>query len=49
MAATGEQILDLARTHVGEKYILGSFAPKNNRPSSHARPLPPKAGLNRDC
>ena len=31
MAATGEQILELARTHVGEKYILGSFAPKNNK------------------
>jgi N-acetylmuramoyl-L-alanine amidase len=31
MAATGEQILELARTHVGEKYILGSVAPKNNK------------------
>ena len=31
MAATGEQILELARTHVGEKYILGSVAPNNNK------------------
>ncbi len=30
MAATGQQILDLAEKHVGETYIFGSFAPKNN-------------------
>jgi len=30
MPSTGEALLKLARRHVGEKYILGSLAPKNN-------------------
>jgi N-acetylmuramoyl-L-alanine amidase len=28
--ATGQQIIDLAALHLGENYILGSIAPKNN-------------------
>jgi N-acetylmuramoyl-L-alanine amidase len=28
--ATGEEIIELAANHIGEKYILGAFAPKNN-------------------
>ena len=31
MAATGEQILALARRHVGEKYVFGALAPKDNK------------------
>lgn len=30
MASDGEKMLVLARKHVGERYILGSMAPKNN-------------------
>ncbi len=30
MAATGKKILSLSRKHLGEKYILGVLAPKNN-------------------
>ena len=30
MQATGEQILELAHRHVGEKYTLGVLVPKNN-------------------
>jgi putative peptidoglycan binding protein len=30
MAATGQQILSLAEKHIGERYIFGSLAPKNN-------------------
>lgn len=30
MPSTGEALLKRARRHVGEKYILGSLAPKNN-------------------
>ncbi|MFB3924062.1 MAG: peptidoglycan-binding protein [Terriglobia bacterium] len=30
MSTTGEILLRLARQHVGEKYVLGSLAPKNN-------------------
>ena len=29
--ASGEAILQLARQHLGEKYILGALAPKNNQ------------------
>lgn len=28
--ATGSEILELARRHVGERYVLGAIAPKNN-------------------
>jgi N-acetylmuramoyl-L-alanine amidase len=28
--ATGERVLQLARQHAGEKYVLGALAPKNN-------------------
>src|SRR6266567_5712429 len=28
--ATGDQLFDLAALHIGEKYILGTLAPKNN-------------------
>lgn len=28
--ATGEQILELAKQHLGERYIFGAMAPKNN-------------------
>jgi N-acetylmuramoyl-L-alanine amidase len=31
MAATGEQILALASQHVGEKYVFGAVAPKDNQ------------------
>jgi len=31
MAATGEQLLALASRHVGEKYVFGALAPKNNQ------------------
>jgi Putative peptidoglycan binding domain len=31
MAATGEQILALAGKHVGEKYVFGALAPKDNK------------------
>src|SRR5882724_8021003 len=27
---TGEQVLQIARLHLGEKYILGALVPKNN-------------------
>ncbi len=30
MPATGRNIVKLARKHVGEKYVLGALAPKNN-------------------
>lgn len=30
MKATGRQILKLAEQHLGQKYIFGAFAPKNN-------------------
>jgi N-acetylmuramoyl-L-alanine amidase len=30
MAATGQQILELAEKHVGERYIFGTLVPKNN-------------------
>ena len=30
MAGTGQDILKLARRHVGERYVWGSIAPKNN-------------------
>src|SRR5207247_5559014 len=30
MAVTGERILQLGRKHIGEPYVLGSLAPKNN-------------------
>jgi len=30
MPATGTAILQLARKHIGEKYVLGSLAPKDN-------------------
>lgn len=26
---TGQQLLELARAHIGERYVLGAFAPKN--------------------
>ncbi len=29
--ATGKDILELARKHVGERYVLGASAPKNNK------------------
>src|SRR5216110_605449 len=30
MAVSGERILQLGRRHIGEPYVLGSLAPKNN-------------------
>ncbi len=30
LLASGERLLQLARQHVGEKYVLGALAPKNN-------------------
>src|SRR5207244_13293080 len=30
MAAKGERILQLGRKHIGEPYVLGALAPKNN-------------------
>ena len=30
MAVRGERILQLGRKHIGEPYVLGSLAPKNN-------------------
>src|SRR5438874_941604 len=30
MAVRGERILQLGRRHIGEPYVLGSLAPKNN-------------------
>ncbi len=30
VSATGEKVLQIARQHMGEKYVLGVLVPKNN-------------------